>query len=389
MYLYVPSLYSLLFPSAMLSGARVHTNSWGSYDKSYSEMTYDVDAFTYENKDLIVLFAAGNAGTAGYGSLASPGNAKNALTVGAISIRDPDHDYVLDEMEVTWFSGLGPTIDERIKPDVVAAGGCVLSAFAAGGDPTSREESCGVISKMGTSMSTPVVAGIALLIRQYFMDEQFWATICNKLYETCQGGSFTPSGYLLKAMIIHSGKPVKRYSNKKFDVKTFINSFELSNAPDYMQGYGSVTLTNILPLGNDTGLPAGVDLIVWDELNITEFSTLRFDIIFDNLNGTSPLEVNLKITISWYDPPSTVGFVSDLLINDLDLLVISPTGQPYWGNGFLESDEKNVNEQVVLPSSSYCLPGEDCVYRAYVHCNALPESDWQSFALVITTNGNI
>ena len=49
------------------------------------------------------------------------------------------------------------------------------------------------------SPSTPVTAGTALLVRQYFMDPQFWATLCqNKDHSSCSAGAITPSGYLLK-----------------------------------------------------------------------------------------------------------------------------------------------------------------------------------------------
>ena len=37
----------------------------------------------YENDDLVVLFAAGNDGESGYGSVGAPGVAKNVLSIGA------------------------------------------------------------------------------------------------------------------------------------------------------------------------------------------------------------------------------------------------------------------------------------------------------------------
>jgi hypothetical protein len=51
--------------------------------------------------------------------------------------------------------------------------------------------------------------GAAALITQYLADETFWATICQpSLSLSCRQGAFKPSGYLLKALLIHSGTPI-------------------------------------------------------------------------------------------------------------------------------------------------------------------------------------
>ncbi|MDH3755848.1 MAG: S8 family serine peptidase, partial [Acidimicrobiia bacterium] len=104
---------------------------------------------------ILVVVAAGNlngaataCGFAVPGSVTFPGTAREALTVGAAA--DPQS----GGWNVASFSGRGPTIDGRIKPDVVAPGINVTSAKVGGG----------YTSKSGTSMATPVVSGLALLL---------------------------------------------------------------------------------------------------------------------------------------------------------------------------------------------------------------------------------
>ena len=62
-------------------------------------------------------------------------------------------------------------------------------------------------------MATPAVAGSALLVRQYFSDSRFWSRVCPTGDSQCR--SFTPSGVLVKAVLIHSGQAMQRYRNSQ------------------------------------------------------------------------------------------------------------------------------------------------------------------------------
>jgi hypothetical protein len=85
----------------------------------------------------------------GYGSVSSPGNAPDAITVAAADARDTIAD----------FSSAGPTpISLQMKPDVTAPGVNVLSSL-----PPSQG-TWGTLS--GTSMATPHVAGAVALLEQ-------------------------------------------------------------------------------------------------------------------------------------------------------------------------------------------------------------------------------
>jgi len=64
-------------------GARVHSNSWSDSTNAYGVGSAMYDELVHDRPDLLVLFAAGNDGDSGYGTLGTQQNAKNVLTVGA------------------------------------------------------------------------------------------------------------------------------------------------------------------------------------------------------------------------------------------------------------------------------------------------------------------
>lgn len=103
-----------------------------------------------EAAGILVATAAGNEGP-GTCTIGSPGAATGALTVGAMA------DASAGGFLQASFSSRGPTADGRIKPDVSAPGVDITSAQT--GTTT------GYVSTSGTSMATPFVAGVALLMR--------------------------------------------------------------------------------------------------------------------------------------------------------------------------------------------------------------------------------
>jgi subtilisin family serine protease len=202
-------------------------------------------------------------------SLNSIASAKNTLAVGAI-IRSGTFGCFSAAPPICSFSSTGPTADGRVKPDLVASGSN-LSTF-----PNNQYGRA-----TGTSMSAPVVTGIAALVV-----EQWRRTF----------GATDPTANALRVVLVHGAE-------------------DLGNpGPDYTYGFGLANAKNsvdtiIADGGNGSHIKSG---------SITQGTTLEFG--FSLAAGASG-----KFTLGWPEPES-VPFVATTLINNLDLKVIAPNG---------------------------------------------------------------
>ncbi|MFJ3672514.1 S8 family serine peptidase [Streptomyces sp. NPDC090106] len=146
---------------AAAQGAKVVSMSLSSNSPSDGQdaMSQAVDELSRSTPTLFVI-AAGNSGRDGASTVASPGAADSALTVGAV-----DRDDSLAD-----FSSRGPRVgDGSVKPDVTAPGVGIVAARATGtteGDVVDQY----YVGYSGTSMATPHVAGTAALIAQRHPD---------------------------------------------------------------------------------------------------------------------------------------------------------------------------------------------------------------------------
>ncbi|MEM7586183.1 MAG: S8 family serine peptidase [Acidobacteriota bacterium] len=339
-----------VFQQAYDQGARIHTNSWGDDENNpvqglYSAGSEDADEFMWNHPDFLLVFAAGNSGP-GSTTVGSPSTGKNVVSVGA-TLRGTSANSMAS------FSSCGPTDDGRIKPDITMPGSGIISANS---DNNTNSNNCNTKSSSGTSMAAPGAAGNLALIRQYFIDGWYPSGAANA------ADSFVPSGALLKATLVNSGR----------------NMTNTSAIPGGCQGWGRVLLDDTLHFaGEGRGLFLEDDATGFGAGSSNE--TRTFDLTVSS--SSEPL----KVTLAWTDFPSTPA-ASPHINNDLDLEVSGPSGT-FRGNVFSggtstsggSADRLNSLEQVLIASPT---PG---TYTVTVRSFTVPNGP-QPFALVATAD---
>jgi len=363
-FLNVPgALENTMFPTAYDVGARIHTNSWGSRGNGYSSNSRSVDVFSFEQQDFLILFAAGNDGAGGAGTVGAPATAKNALSVGASY--SPTESFADNfgaqcamqpcEGRIAQFSSLGPASDGRTKPDLVAPGFYIVSAESQA-DPATGH--CSVFPNAGTSMATPIVAGLAALVRQYLRDGFYPIGVEN----VAQFG-FNPMGALVKALLINSGSPLQ------FPPGNGVGA--AGAVPSMTQGFGKVTVADTLFFPNSSRvLFADGDFENMRFLATDETETYTF-FVYESTE-------DLKVTLVWHDAPASTQSARQL-VNNLDLTVTTPSGDTLFPNNLGAPDTLNNVEQISIEASDL-IQGH---YTVRVTGAAVPVGP-QPFALVVT-----
>lgn len=324
----IPLDLNTLFTQADTGGADLHTNSWGSdVSGQYTTDSEAVDQYMWNHKDFTIFFSAANAGIDANSdgvvdlySLGSPATAKNCVTVGASENdrstivttwgdawpsdfpANPVHDDPMGDniAGLTAFSSRGPVLDGRYKPDIVAPGSFIASVRSSQASGTGW----GVIDAnymymSGTSMSTPLTAGAAAIVRQYYTDLE----------------SYTPSAALIKATLVNGATdiyPGQYGTEGTQEIPT--------TRPTNAAGWGRVNVADsIFPTA-----PRGMTYV--DQTTGLNTATI------DNYNYqiTSSAEP-FRVTLAWTDYPGS-PVASGGLVNDLDLTITGPGGTIYYPN---------------------------------------------------------
>lgn len=291
----VPADVKKLFEQAKTAGAKIHSNSWGAPVPGwYDSRSQAVDQFTWTNKDFSILFAAGNSGP-DYWTINSPGTAKNAITIGASESYRPEMGTLADDPnEPAWFTSVGPTADNRMKPDLVAPGTWILSTRSslAGDVFWDLHENPAYAYMGGSSMSTPLAAGATAIVREGLQKKGF----------------SNPSAALIKATLINGAQEMGG---------GWMN-------PAY--GWGRIDLTQSLSPGNGRAVQYKD---ITNGLKVGGTHTYTYSMKAGEI---------LKFTLVWTDQPGSPA-AEYHLVNDLDLLVTGPGNVQYVGNCFTDTWE--------------------------------------------------
>ena len=348
-----------LFAQSYAAGARVQNDSWGeSVNGQYTAHSRQVDEFVWAHPDMLICFSAGNSGVDGDadgrvdgGSLGAPASAKNALTVGAAAtLRQPGSGGMSSE---TWggawgaqyparpiaaspvsmpcdgvhqgmaaFSSRGPCMDGRVKPDIVAPGTDIVSCrsrapgagvlWGTGEGILGNAASNHYVFCGGTSMSSPLCAGAAALARQYLVEARGFAN---------------PSAALVKALMLAGARSL---SPGQYGVGPF-QEIPGASRPNSAEGWGHVDLGGALFPESGTNV-----LVDGDALNTDDVRTYAFQGAASN---------RLCAMLVWSDYPSCELSARNL-VNDLDLVVITPSGAVLHPNGGAGFDRTNNVEGV-------------------------------------------
>lgn len=175
-----------------------------------------------------------------------------------------------DEDDMSTFSSWGPADDGRVKPDLCANGTGLYSTMP-GGDYASLS---------GTSMASPSACGAGALLVQLYQQEM----------------SAEPKAATLKALMIHGAADLGR------------------TGPDYIYGWGLIDAKS------------SADLLIgrmWREGTVTTGMYVPYTVVMPS--GAN----NLKVTLVWTDPAASPS-AAKALVNDLDLILRSPSGIPYY-----------------------------------------------------------
>jgi len=247
-------------------GIRIISTSYSDgCNAGYTTRAQQLDIQNLNMPQLIHVFSAGNNGTSNcsYGAGAGWGNVTGGHKHSKNSIAVANLDY-LDVRNTS--SSRGPAHDGRLKPEVSAVGTNVYSTS----DPNNY------VTKTGTSMSCPGVAGVFAQLYE--------------AYKALNSGNNPPSA-LMKAIVMNTAD-------------------DLGNpGPDFSHGYGRVNALNAVK---------AIETVAYTSGTVSTGATNVHNI-------TVPAGVRqMKVLTYWHDYQAAVS-ASVALVNNLNTFIATPS----------------------------------------------------------------
>lgn len=301
---------------------------------AYSSDTEDWDLFAYQKFDdcLILVKSAGNDrndgpdaqnhdgtyhGDAYYDCLPPRGCAKNVITVGAVD----------NNGNSAFYSSYGPTDDGRVKPDLVACGGPLVSTYAryynaqwegCWSNETWHPDPAKRSPMQGTSMSSPVITGTVALLFEAYSDYY---------------GEY-PTADTVKALLATGAVDKGRAG------------------PDYAYGWGLAQCRKSIDLiENNYGGKAYEGGYISTGLIEQTGDKAEYAISISGDNDDD----DLRVMLCWIDPAGDPS--GSVLVNDLDLEVESPDGVIYYPYN-LDPDDPDAPATALTSEDSGMTPDD-------------------------------
>ena len=271
-------------------GASFKTASWGgTRTLDYTAVSAEADDIVFVH-DIAWTQSQSNAGD----QMSRPEAwAKNTFSIGGVA-----HGNNADPSDDSWLRGngsIGPAADGRIKPTLCAYYDGIQTAGLDGS----------ISGFGGTSGATPICAGFNALAIQMFTDGVFGNTLRNP------GGtrqSNRPHFTTLKSMQVANAS---QYS---------FNAASTDNRREHV-GYGFPNVRSMY-VHRDR-------MLIVDETDVLlQGQSQSYTVTIQ------PGDTELKVALNWAEPAANPSALQTI-INDLDLVVTSPTGTTYRGNNGL------------------------------------------------------
>jgi len=227
----------------------------------------------------------------------------------------------------------------------------------------------------GTSMAAPLCAGAAAMVREYFVKGFSTAGMANASM------GFSPSAALVKAVMIHSAQPVMIQPGGR-PRETPPAVYE-TQYPNMQSGYGQVQLSSILQFTDSSFQAFFIDR---QELENGKRAVFCF-----RVHNSDETANYFRVSLVWTDPPGDPTS-SRSLVNDLDLVVLTPNKTTFLGNAFSQTDETHgayaMRDSVNNAEQVRIQDHANGIYSVYVHAREVAIGP-QKFALVASASSTM